>query len=979
MGQDLIFNFVQILDNVWVPEPWLCSLDSNGRPLDLIKRVNQAQLEEWGLPPTPVHLPLLDLCAKLHHNALDAHFTRTEGRKKIGLTELYADKKIRPGIETYISRLVQKFMHLMVQQPHFMCLNAAQKPVLHHHTITIQSSPGQGILYLSKLTNTLDYRLQLFDPHGQLIKATTLKILTMSSPAWVVLSGNLFSITGISGKMIAPFQTKDTLSITQAHEKTWFHQFLKKNIDSDVQVVPEGFSLIEHNQLKGARISMVHHLFEQKILVKLHFIYPETWFENGDGQAIRTKILIPDDESTSVSIIKTVRNFTAENLIIQDLLNLGFESHDHLFLHPKFGHDLAGLVEFLISHRASIEKTQIDISLLHPDSDLPISTLPAKVDIKSSSHEDWFDIHLMIHIGPYQFPFKAFAGHIKAAKSEFILPDNTVFLIPSAWFTRYLEVAAHLLSQEENSDETLLRVHKIHTHLLETLEIITPKPTIIEMDPVEIKWNGDRLLKANLRPYQLHGVHFILRLWQNGQGACLADDMGLGKTVQTIAALAHFKNTLQPSPTFVSSFSETTQLSLFDDLPSEPKSVKLRALIVVPAALIYNWKAEVTHFCPSLTVYIHQGSARKADMPSLSADDICLTTYHTLREDYALLSAITWEFIVIDESQNIKNRDAEISKSVRQLKSKHRLALSGTPVENSLADLWSLFNFINPPLLGTFTVFQRHYLWPIERDGDTQTKTRLRDLITPFILRRRKQLVAPELPPLSRQALLINMSDEQANLYEKTKSGLRNKLLGLDQNSSFTFNALQALLRLRQMACHPALIGQCDINSGKMESVLEQYLLLREQGSKVLVFSSFEQHLLLYKKWLEDAGHPLAWISGQIDSSTRNREVARFQEDPEVQIFLITLRAGGTGLNLTAADYVFLLDPWWNPHAEEQAIARAHRLGQNKPVHVIRFITRDSIEEKILHLQAHKFNISSGLIDDELPPLTRQELQELFN
>lgn len=404
----------------------------------------------------------------------------------------------------------------------------------------------------------------------------------------------------------------------------------------------------------------------------------------------------------------------------------------------------------------------------------------------------------------------------------------------------------------------------------------------------------------------------------------------------------------------------------------------LKALVVVPAALIYNWTAELARFCPSLSVYVHLGSGRKNTLQSLVEADLCLTSYHTLREDSSLFTALTWDFVIIDESQTIKNRDAEISKNVRQLKSKYRLALSGTPVENSLADVWALFNFLNPPLFGTFSTFQRQYLWRIERDGDQQAKDRLREYLAPYVLRRRKQEVAPELPQLSRQVMLVSMSEIQNDLYDRTKSALRNQILGLDQDPSFSFNALQALLRLRQLACHPALTGPIDTPSSKMEAVLEHYQRIREQGSKVLIFSSFEQHLLLYKDWLEAEDHPYAWISGRVSAADRAREVERFQNQPDVQVFLITLRAGGTGLNLTAAEYVFLLDPWWNPQAEEQAIARAHRIGQDKPVHTIRFITRNTVEEKILHLQAHKFHLGAGLIDDELPPFTRAELRELF-
>lgn len=979
MSQTIIFNLHQVVEGLWVPEPWLCSVDADHQPLDLLKRTSSAQLQEWGITLSADLAPLLDLTAKLTFSALDAHFSRVESRKKIGLTDLWNDKKVRPGVESYISRLTQQFYQLLLIHPHPVCLDAAQKPVLRHHLLKIISPGGQAVLHLKKLSGTLDYRLQLTHPDGRAVQPRQLKVLTLTTPAWVAVQGHLVSFAGISGKMITPFLHKDVLQVDQAHEKTWFHQFLRKNIDRDAQVISEGFELEEQQTLQATRLTIVKHLFENKLLLKAHFEYPEMTFENGDGISIRSKIIIPEEEAAAVRIIKTIRQPDAEQQAIAHLLSLGLVAHDHLFFWPA-GDNLAALVDFLIQQTDNLANAGIYCPLNHPETDQRISTDPARVETMASAVDDWFEVQVMVNIGTYQFSFKTFAPYIKEGKTEFVLPDDTVFLIPAPWFTRYREVAEFLLSQDTLTEDEPLRVHKTHTGLLNALELSSPKTlTDPHLQPLSTAWAGRELLQAALRPYQLQGVQFILQVWQSELGVCLADDMGLGKTLQAIAVLAHYKS--QQKKKIAGPVHHTTaavQLNLFEEDFTEPTLSSLKALIVVPAALIYNWTAELTRFCAALSVYVHLGPCRKNTLQSLVDADICLTSYHTLREDSSLFTALTWDFTIIDESQTIKNRDAEISKTIRQLKSKHRLALSGTPVENSLADVWALFNFLNPPLFGSFPSFQRQYLWRIERDGDQQVKTRLRDYLAPYVLRRRKQEVAPELPQLSRQVMLVTMAEAQNDLYDRTKSALRNQILGLDQDPSFSFNALQALLRLRQLACHPALTGHADMPSSKMEAVLDQYQLIRAQGSKVLIFSSFEQHVLLYKHWLEAEGHPYAWISGRVSAAERAREVQRFQEQPDVQVFLITLRAGGTGLNLTAAEYVFLLDPWWNPQAEEQAIARAHRIGQDKPVHSMRFITRNTVEEKILHLQAHKLHLGAGLIDDELPPFTREELRELF-
>jgi len=386
-------------------------------------------------------------------------------------------------------------------------------------------------------------------------------------------------------------------------------------------------------------------------------------------------------------------------------------------------------------------------------------------------------------------------------------------------------------------------------------------------------------------------------------------------------------------------------------------------------------------FAPSLFVYVHTGPKRLKDIRALASHDVALTTYHTARQDLSLLEKIGWQFIVLDESQQIKNQASEVSKVVRSLNARHKISLSGTPIENSLADLWAQMEFINPDTLGTYKAFREQFQAPIEKQNDERAKARLFSRVKPFFLRRTKEEVAPDLPELTQQIFYSEMPTEQRKHYEQLKSAVRNEILSLFDDPKTRLMALQALTKLRQLANHPVL---ADTNyagaSGKMDDVLAQWDVIRRAGHKVLFFSSFEQHLQLFRKKMESDKHPFAWLTGDVPVAERAREVERFQNDTSVCAFLMTLGAGGVGLNLTAADYVFLLDPWWNPAKEDQAIARAHRIGQTRPVTAIRFIARDTIEEKILQLQERKRALSTALFaaGAEFPSLDRDDVEMLL-
>ena len=408
------------------------------------------------------------------------------------------------------------------------------------------------------------------------------------------------------------------------------------------------------------------------------------------------------------------------------------------------------------------------------------------------------------------------------------------------------------------------------------------------------------------------------------------------------------------------------------------------SLLVLPTSLVYNWQSEAAKFTPGLRVLAYTGTYRDKNPDRFADYDVVLTSYGIVRLDTELLASYKFDYVILDESQAIKNPSSTTSQAVRQLRSRHRLILTGTPVENSTMDLWSQMSFINPGLLGTQAFFRKEFLKPIEKNQDESRTKRLHALIKPFILRRHKSQVAKELPAKTEQLSYCPMTEEQAHAYEETKSFYRNKILqNLDEHgpASTQFLLLQGLTRLRQIANHPRLADENYVGeSGKLREVLRMLRNVVAEGHKVLVFSQFVQHLALVRAALDERQMPYAYLDG----ATRDRqgEVARFQEDEELKIFLISLKAGGVGLNLTAADYVFILDPWWNPAVEAQAVDRAHRIGQQRPVFTYKFITQHTVEEKILALQRRKLALVSELIaTDEavMKHLTRADIEELLS
>lgn len=467
-------------------------------------------------------------------------------------------------------------------------------------------------------------------------------------------------------------------------------------------------------------------------------------------------------------------------------------------------------------------------------------------------------------------------------------------------------------------------------------------------------------LQATLRPYQHKGFEWMLLLAEAGAGACLADDMGLGKTLQTIAVIAYHA-TLYP---------------------------ERKHLVVCPSGLMYNWLQEFQRFTPALSVLVHHGAQRNGEEIINGKHQVILTSYGTLRSDLDQLAPFPFHTVVIDESHNIKNPVAQITKAVSLIRADFRMALSGTPVLNNTFDLYAQLNFLLPGLFGGREFFKKEYADPIDRDQDPEKTEALRRLTLPFILRRTKEQVAKDLPDKTESILWCEMADAQRTIYEETKEQIQQNIFteirenGLGQNK---LSVLNGLLKLRQICNSPELLKdeESNITASVKTDILLQELLQTVPQHKALVFSQFTSMLDLLEKRLQEAGLTYYRIDGSVTGAKRQEIVNQFQEaDNTVPVLLISLKAGNAGLNLTAADYVFLFDPWWNTAVEQQAIDRTHRIGQTKKVFAYKMICKDSIEERIIQLQERKKKLSDELIGEEngfVKSLTEDDIRFLFS
>lgn len=585
------------------------------------------------------------------------------------------------------------------------------------------------------------------------------------------------------------------------------------------------------------------------------------------------------------------------------------------------------------------------------------STAAATTSLRHSWGVDWLDIELALSFGKEKVPMKRVRQALLEGRNYVVLTDGSFGMMPEEWLRK---VAPLLQIGQENKEG--LRVSKLHTHLLADEDIpdleakaLPFKQLAMPESLPEVLVPGD--LQATLRPYQQHGYNWLCFHYGQGTGALLADDMGLGKTVQLLAYLLWVK---------------------------EQQKTHRPSLVVLPTSLLYNWQAEAAKFTPSLNVALYYGPQRMWDQ-TIKEADLVLSTYGTVRNDIELLRQIDFEVVVLDEAHSIKNPSAAITAAVVQLKAVHRVAATGTPIENRTADLYSQLHFLNPGFLGTREGFHNRFSIPIDQHADAERAQLLRRLVAPFILRRTKEQVAQDLPAKTESTLICELTRAQRALYDQYKTEYQQQVqeaLMAGQRETSSILILSAIQKLRMLCTSAALekpeLAKTDEHSAKLTLLMEE-LATVSQNHKVLVFSNFLGMLQLAADALRDAGIGYLYMDGS--TTKRQPLVDAFMTDESKRVFLLSMKVGGVGLNLTAAEYVFILDPWWNPAAEQQAIDRTHRIGQQRPVFAYKLIARDTIEERILDLQMRKKALAADLIstdENTLSTLSDTELLQLF-
>lgn len=576
-----------------------------------------------------------------------------------------------------------------------------------------------------------------------------------------------------------------------------------------------------------------------------------------------------------------------------------------------------------------------------------LDRLHPSLDVQLTLGNNCVEMRPVVQWGNQEASLRNLRSAILANQRFVPLPDGTLGILPDAWVEDY-GVFFRIGSFESNH----IRLSLLHLQLFKGKSVMQsfPKPILEKMEQVEAHLQEAHTLltpipasiQATLRDYQAEGFRWMIRLHTLGWGGCLADDMGLGKTLQTITFLQY----------------------LIDSGSTKPH------LVVCPVSLIFNWETELRKFAPTISFITYTSQQRDLHPPDTPHYQVVISSYGMVRSDIELFAAIEWGYIVLDESHTIKNPAAATTMALMELQSDNKLILSGTPLQNNTFDLYSQFSFVNPGLLGTREQFKQYFALEIDKNGNQSRSLQLRSILEPFILRRTKEQVAKDLPARSEIVLWCEMTEPQRAIYDLMRKDYRKTLAqkfseeGIEKSS---MHIMEALLRLRQICDDPRLVPthkQSDSTGVKIDTLISE---IEENGSnhKVLVFSQFVEMLHLIRARLEQDRIEFAYLDGSTPQEDRQKQVQLFQEDAQVRVFLISLKAGGVGLNLTQADYVYLVDPWWNPAAEQQAIDRAHRIGQTKPVFAYKMICKNSVEEKIMLLQEKKSKLAKDLISSE--------------
>lgn len=899
--------------------------------------------------------------------------------KKVSVAEFFlkvydpkkGDELLQETIQSYIESLKAKILNVLGEKMLFI-MGSDGNPAWQR--VYRVAEKANVLFHFRRNEDNTHYFPTIKCGHEKLEFQNKGAIIICNEPAWMIVGNKLYNFEkNVDGNKLRPFLNKKFILVPRSVEDTYYKKFVAPLVAS-FDVYAKGFEIrsesyqpipvLTFSDLQPAQPSLS--LFtlnssnngilldeekpDSKIVFDLSFQYGKYSFRPEHVSSSSVSVEKTDD---SYIFYKIRRMQEQEKRKIQALQKANLDIKSGRVSMDRYA-------AFSWMHQYSDYLKQEGFILKQNSTDLKKYFLGEfSIAVSITENRDWFDILAKIKFGEYEIPFLKLRNLIIHNKYEFTLPNGEIAMIPEVWRRQYSELFAFAETSDGESTLTLKKHHislvqELQTDNLAQVTIHNKLEKLKDFDKIE-DFPMPNGFSGKLRPYQKAGYNWMNFLNRYKFGGCLADDMGLGKTVQTLALLQAQKE------------AGVTQASL----------------LVMPTSLVYNWEVEARKFTPELKVFVYTGTHRDKNIDQFYGYDLILTSYGIIRIDADLLRDYYFNYIILDESQAIKNPSSIIAKSVSQLNSRHRLILTGTPLENTTLDLWSQMTFINPGLLGTERFFRNEFLLPIEKKNDEQKMQRLYTIIKPFILRRHKSQVATELPEKIENVQYCTMHAAQEELYEETKSYFRNKILEqIDEKGSpkSQLILLQGLTKLRQIANHPRMVKpDYEGSSGKLEDVLYRLETAVSEKHKILVFSQFVKHLAILREQLQKLNLSYTYLDGS--TKDRRSQVDLFQQEKNIQIFLISLKAGGLGLNLTAADYVFILDPWWNPAIEAQAVDRAHRIGQEQKVFTYKFITKNTVEEKILALQKNKKRLADELITTEesfVKALTKDDIISLL-
>lgn len=970
----LIYSLFQHEFLGYLLESFVVQLDEKGRLSLASQNISSKNAKEFAAGMDEVDYELIKTMDSMQQDAVVNHFFK----KKIKAPEFFlkvydaekGNKLLQQEIDQYLERRREKILPLLEGKTVYE-MGRDGDPAW--KKLEWQKDKASVLFHFRRNDDNTHYfpTIKLRDEKLEFNNKGA--YIVCKKPAWMVVDNLLFTFQKeVDGLKLKPFLNKKFILIPKAMEDTYYRKFVAPLVSS-FDVYAKGFDIntvsfppkavITFSELAVSRELTLFGddagarpgdgIDEGKILFELTFQYGPYKFKAENLTAVSVTV---EQVGDSYTFHRVNRDLTREKELIGLLKSSGLD-----LKHAKA--TLGKGEAFSWISFTNKQLTEWGVKLQQSAKGEKRYFLGASnISIEVRENIDWFDIFATVRFGEFEIPFQTIRKHIVRKQREITLPNGEIAVIPEAWFTEYSELFNFAEEGKTAGSPISLKRHhlalvkELSNNNLASVTLSRKLEKLREFEEIE-DFPSPSSFKGELRPYQKAGFNWLRFLNSYNFGGCLADDMGLGKTVQTLAMLQAEKEA-QNGNTGTS-------------------------LLVMPTSLIYNWEMEARKFTPDLKVLNYTGTNREKDVSRFADYDLVLTSYGIVRLDIDLLEKFYFNYTILDESQAIKNPASNIAKSVRRLKSKNKLILTGTPIENTTLDLWSQMSFINPGLLGNQSFFKNEFLTPIEKKNDEKKIQKLYSIIKPFILRRKKDQVATELPEKVENVKYCTMTAMQEEEYESAKSFYRNKIM--DQIETEGVNKsqmvlLQGLTKLRQIANHPKMVDEnYHGDSGKMEDVTHMLASAVGKDHKILVFSQFVKHLSLLESYLQQNRITYCYLDG----STKNRQeqVERFQTDPSVRVFLISLKAGGLGLNLTKADYVFLLDPWWNPAIEAQAVDRAHRIGQENRVFTYKFITKNTVEEKILALQQTKMKLASELITTEesfVKNLTKDDIESLL-